>query len=762
MPLTVSMGAGIDRIAVNDLGWPVNSGMALWLAILFTAVFAGIFATRRSGKRLWNTVLLCTAVILIGYSSYASVVIRSSVNPPMNSNRPDNPYALQELMGRTQYGRIPIVYGPMFDSEMVDMDYGYRWEMGEDGKYHRRRFIRDYVYGSGEQVAFPRLWDFNDENNYRAWLGLDKDESPTYGDNLSYFFGHQFNFMFWRYFMWNFVGRQDDVQGRGDIIHGNWLSGIKPIDALYLGPQSDLPSEIANNKGRNTFFFLPFLLGILGLIYQLSKDKRGFTVVMWLFVMMGVALVVYFNVLPTAVRERDYIYAGAFYAFSIWIGLGVTWVKEIITNRLRAREFSTLIATVVCLSVPLVLLSEGWDDHDRSGRRIGHDFGYNFLVSTLPDAIIMNFGDNDTFPLWYNQEVEDVRPDVRIMNMSYAGANWYIEQMRHAYNNSEPVPMSISMDAYADNDLTYVEPLVDYALDVRTVVDFVSDRHTDTRWQLESGGWIDYIPSDDITIPVDKQNAIDAGIVRAEDAHLMVDSIRFTIPTTTVRKDQLLVLDVLANFDWSRPIYTTAPQIFTDLGLGEWLQADGWAYRLVPIRTPAKAETGEYGRIDTELTYDLLMNRYKYGNASNPRVYVDYTSLVNLRWVQARETFVRLANELLEQGDVERAVEVLDRCLTEYPPSKFDYDFWPTYSIIEAYYGAGAMERGDVLLEDYANVLQEYIKYYGRFGGSKFRSVETVWMDYVKYLGALETVAEFYGRTAQKTPITDYLDGLVE
>ena len=332
--------------------------------------------------------------------------------------------------------------------------------------------MADYTYPAEFVTLFPRMWSTNPSHieGYKQWSQMDKGktvfykgeryEVPTGAQNLRYFFSYQMNFMYWRYFLWNFVGRQSDNQSYGEITDGQWLSGIGPIDQLYLGPQKELPSEMADNKGRNKYYFLPFILGIIGLIYQLNRDPKNFTVVMWLFVMMGIALVFYFNQTPSEPRERDYIYAGSFYAFSIWIGLGVMCVREWVGKLTRKDNVATsAIATAVCCCVPAILAAQNWDDHDRSHRYVARDIGYNYLMTCLPNSIIMNFGDNDTFPLWYNQEVEGVRPDVRIMNTSYLDGSWYIDEMKHRYNESAPVPFSLPQHKYAmaENDFIYVE-----------------------------------------------------------------------------------------------------------------------------------------------------------------------------------------------------------------------------------------------------------------------------------------------------------------
>ena len=766
MPFTVSIGAWFDRMFVNGMGLPVNSGLAFWALLLLALVALGVWFTHKRGKVVWNIILLCTGVILIGYSSYASVVIRAAAYPPMNSNNPNNPYGLLGLLSRDQYESQPIVYGPSYASMPVEEKYTTTYVLDESGKYQKKVTLTGYEYPSEMKFFFPRMWSYRHKEAYESWVDVkgrtvrvagETVKVPTFGENLQYFFGYQLNFMYWRYFMWNFVGRQNDVQGTGDLINGNWLSGIDPIDALYLGPQKNLPDEVANNKARNKFYFLPFLLGILGLIYQLSKDKKGFTVVMWLFVMMGIALVVYFNTTPAEPRERDYVYAGSFYAFAIWIGFGVMWVQELVAKLFKKRDrwASAAIATAICAIVPIILCAEGWDDHNRSRRSVGHDIGYNFLVSCLPNSIVMNYGDNDTFPLWYNQEVEDVRPDVRIMNMSYLGADWYIEEMTHAYNESAPVPYTIPYSVYTKYDMIPVDDRLKRPMPAKWVVDFVKSRDPQTQGQLMSGERTDYIPTRQIALPVNKENAVASGIVRPEDAHLMVDTIYFTLPDRYLDKTQLMLLDLVANFDWKRPLYFTMTRNMRDIGLGDWLQADGWAYRFVPIRTTF--DILDAGRIDTERSYDLLMNRYKYGNAGDPRVYVDYTSVINLRFVQAYNTFARLAQRLTEQGDKTRAVEVLDRAMEEYPTSQIDFDFWSIYPVIEGYYEAGAMEKGDALLEDYANTLQDYIEYYLQFEGRKGRLVEDVWYEKYRDLRGLAQVAKYYDRVKQYAAISSYL-----
>ncbi|MDE5707664.1 MAG: hypothetical protein K2H69_05840 [Alistipes sp.] len=410
----------------------------------------------------------------------------------------------------------------------------------------------------------PVVWD--DDPQYEPVVIIE----PTFLENLNYFFTYQLNHMYWRYFLWNFVGRQSDIQPSDAIItDGNWLSGIRCIDELYLGPQTDLPDEIARNKGRNTYYFLPFLLGLVGLLYQLNRDPRNFSVVMWLFIMMGIALVVYFNSSPNEPRERDYIYAGSFYAFCIWIGLGVLAVRDLIVRLTRGRGTTAPIAaTLLCLAVPGILAAENWDDHDRSHRTIARDIGWNYLQSVLPDAIVINYGDNDTFPLWFNQEVDGVRTDVRVMNTSYLGAEWYIDQMKGRSNEAPPVHFTLPRSKYAcTNDIVRIVEYIDRPIDLREAIDFIRSEDPRTKITMASGEPADYLPGRRFSLPVDKDNAVACGIVKEEDRHLMADTIYFELPGRSIDKSQLMLLDMLAHFDWKRPIHFTQVFILQSLGL---------------------------------------------------------------------------------------------------------------------------------------------------------------------------------------------------
>ena len=804
IPYTVYLGAMVDVFFVNTLGLPVNMGIVVFALALFAALFYGIFRTHRAGKRIANLLLLATTMILIGFSSYATVTIRAVANPPMNSNNPNNPHALLAVLNRDQYGNRPLLYGPYYSSPVDDVveSTSYHYD-SETGRYEQVVQLTDYVYPSEFKHFFPRLWNsMKGEAAYKPWAAyrtktdvlrdengeVIRDEQgraitgevldygrtvydnvtgesftePTFGENLYYFFTYQLNYMYWRYFLWNFVGRQDDIQAdENTIAHGNWLSGITPLDEVYLGPQSGLPSEMAENPARNTYFFLPFILGLLGLIYQLNRDQRNFTVVMWLFIMMGIALVVYFNTSPGEPRERDYVYAGSFYAFCIWIGLGVLALYDLFAIALGEKRMrvAAIVASSICLCVPTVLAVENWDDHDRSGRTMARDIGWNYLQSLPKNAIVINYGDNDTFPLWFNQEVDGVRPDVRIMNSSYLGGEWYIDEMKTAANDAAPVPFSLPSSKYSFvNDALPVRERVDRVVDIKELMDFIKSEDPSTKLPLVDGTMMDYIPARRIAIPVNKDNAIASGIVKEEDRDLMVDTVYINIPERKQRieKSEMMLLDLLANFDWNRPICFTQVNILQDFGLLDYLQFDGYAYRLVPILTPYRS-SWDIGRIDTDYTYPLMKETFRYGNLAEEGVHADHFTQYNLSASRARESFARVAKQLIREEQYDKARERLDRGWEVLPSPKIRYSDANTYPFIEGYYSLEEWEKGDELLQNYLQTLIEYIEYYLQFDGMQATLVSDIIQDKMDSLMELYYLAAYAQRAEIVGAMNDYL-----
>ena len=853
VPGIVKVGGWFELLFVNTLGMPFNSGVMVYIVVLAAAIIWGVYESYvernklfmavsfvvtiallgipfyghgasavvigvlviaflffylspniqtklkeryRVSARTLNTALLCTMMIVIGYSSYAIIVIRSTANTPMDQNSPEDIFTLGEYLGREQYGTRPLFYGQAFSSKVaLDVKDGY---CSPRISYNGTKFIRkekatpdekdSYIeipgrieYEYAQNMLFPRMYSSQHANEYHAWVDIKGYDvpydqcgqmimvnMPTQWENIKFFFSYQLNWMYWRYFLWNFVGRQSDIQPtRTTITDGNWLSGIKWIDRLYTGPQDDLPREVAENKGRNTYYFLPFLLGLVGLLYQLNRDQRNFSIVMILFLMTGIALVFYFNTSPGEPRERDYVYAGSFYAFSIWIGLGVLALRDLIA-RLTKRDTTAAaaVATLVAMGVPAILAAQNWDDHDRSRRYMARDIGWNYLQSTLPNSIILNYGDNDTFPLWNNQEVYGVRPDVRIMNTSYLGGEWYIDEMKTRANDAAGVPFSLPKSKYTYvNDWVPVDNRIDRPVELKEVIDFIRSDDPRTRLRLDNGTpegeLVDYIPTKRLALPVNKENAVAAGIVREEDRDKMVDTIYLNLRRNAVDKSQLMILDMLANFDWKRPIYLTQVYLLQDLGLMDYLQFDGYAYRLVPIFTPVQ-NPYEIGRIDPDYAAPLLRDTFRYGNLSDPRVYVDYFLQYNLSAARARDAFARVAKELLRQNRAEEAVELLDLGLERLPTSQIRFTDSNTYPFLEAYYAAGAMgiegaaAKGDALLREYSRTLIEYIEYYLRFEGVQGDMVSSELDDKLEQLGDLYYLANYAGRKEIIAELNDY------
>lgn len=775
IPGTVRLGAVVDRMFVNGFGLPVNSGLATSFIALILLLGYAAYKAQQRGRVILNTVLLCASMMVLGYSSYASVVIRSVANPPMNSNAPDDPYQLLSFLNREQYGNRPLFKGQYYSAPVIDYVKESSYYYDDDKKkYIPYEYTADYKYDPRFVTIFPRMYDSSQAEEYQRWAGIDPKKAkrinigdgetvikPSFLDNLKYFFGYQLNYMYWRYFLWNFVGRQNDLQAQGEITKGNWLSGIGFIDRIYLGPQDNLPDDLANNKGRNTYYFLPFLLGMVGLLWQLGRDRNNFTIVFWFFFMTGIAIILYINQPPMQPRERDYAFAGSFYAFSIWIGLGVIALWQMLSRMWTNKKATALVSTLVCLSVPSILLAQNWDDHTRAGRYVARDFGANYLNSTLPNSIIMPYGDNDTFPLWYNQEVEGVRRDVKIANLSYLQSDWYANQMTDKSYEADPIAFTLPKEKwYRVNEYIPIVELFDEPITGHELLEFIkNDSPVKQRItsQFTTSSVTDFIPGRKIAIPVNKENALRSGIVSPRDSSLMVDTVYLTLNGRGLTRSDYLILDMITTADWARPIYFTQPSAVSALGgLSNYLQNDGFAYRLVPIKTPGR--TLEMGRIDSDYLYDKLMNTFSFGNLKGD-IYVDDFIDHTVNSTQVRTTFARLAKQLAAEGDTVKAVKVLDKVMEEVPFSSVNHSY-TTPSLIEAFYTAGLTERGDSLFNDFKDNIIDHLRYYSQFNGKRYESVVSEIQQQAYYLQMLEQIATRYDREALKKEVGEYLDAM--
>ena len=684
IPYLPKIAALFDLLFVNVFHLPFNTGAAVFVLALLALSFWAIYYTRRKELHVWNTVMLCFTMIVIGYSAFAMVVIRSANNTPTNEGQPDNPFALVKYLGREQYGKNPLVYGHTFASVPVDYkESSYYTKL--DGKYVKTPNPIDYVFASDSKMLFPRMYskDPAHVNFYKSYtqgrgrsIPGTEEKMPTFGDNLKFFFDYQFNWMYMRYFLWNFAGRQNDLHGQvpGDPICGNWECGIGFIDKARLGDQSEGPDYIVNNKAKNHYYMLPLLLGIIGLLYQLGKDKRNWWITFLLFFLTGIAIILYLNQTPYQVRERDYAYAGSFYVFAIWIGLAVMavydWLRKPLSKMHVPEKVTAAAVSAVLLGVPVLMAAENWDDHDRSGRYTARDMAYNYFMSTDDQAILVTHGDNDTFPLWYIQEVEGVRLDARVMNTSLLGIDWYIDQMQWKQYDAEPIKFTTKRAnyLYGTNDYVYIFDRFNRPILLKDAINLFNDPRVKANVY---GREESFIASRKLMIPVNKENVIKYGIVPEEDYDKILDTVCLEIPSgkNLMEKAELMILDMLANYEWDRPIYFMTQGGALEIGIRDYLQLDGFIYKFVPIKSSTSFTS--VSQVDTEALYDRLMNVFKFDRFDGD-YFVDYQNLSTFNGAASpRFVFVQTAAALYSKGDTARAVQLLDRMQEIFPDTKY-------------------------------------------------------------------------------------------
>lgn len=727
--------AFIDRIFVNGFGAGFNIGAAFFMVVLFAACFWGLAQFRKKEKALAHTILLCCTTFIIGYSLFAITMIRSCANTPTNEYQPDNPYTLVRYLGREQYGTTPILYGQVY-TDPYDVKVKKYYTPLDDKYYEAENIVP--VYAQGGKMLFPRMWNGFDEKAKQFYdtytrhkhykkvkVGDDymTIQMPSFGDNLSFFFDYQVNYMYIRYFLWNFAGRQNDFHGQvpGDKINGNWESGITFLDKMRLGDQSQAPSILRENKAKNHYFFLPLILGILGFFFQMKHDSRNSWVTGLLFLLTGLAIVMYLNQPPYQVRERDYAYAGSFYVFALWIGLGVMAVQDWLDKMSKGKKEipAAVVAAAICCSVPVIMGCQNWDDHDRSGRYTARDMAYNHLVTADQNAMMVTHGDNDTFPLWYAQEVEGIRTDIRIVNTSLLGTDWYIDQMKRRQYESAPLDIDIPriQYLYGTNDFPYVYPVIDRPVLARDAIEVFKN----PKYRL-SDGKTDFIPAKKLIVPVDKENVRKYGVVPEEDMDKVVDSVELEISGDRIGKTDLIILDILSNYKWDRPLYYVTPNADVNLGLSNWSQYNGFCYKFVPIRTP---ESKQY--LDADKMYDKLMNEYRFESLACDDVLYDYQNIYTFcAVVPIRDMFFNVAMEMATRGDNAKAVELLDRCIEVMPASNFPYNIsWmrsineiSIVRIVELYLKLGETEKAVAVADEFVAETIPAVKYFNSdFGG---------------------------------------------
>ncbi len=729
IPVLPKMAAWVDLLFVNVFDLPFNSGAVTFMLILLILCFLADYLTRKKGKAILNTCMLCFTMIVIGYSAFAVVVIRSANNTPTNEYQPDNPFTLVRYLAREQYGSAPILYGETYASMPTDYEPT-MYYTPLNGKYYKAPGVLKYTYPSSSKAFFPRMYSrasdsyVNFYKRYTSGKGPKAEGSPyampTFGENMAYFLDYQVGWMYFRYFLWNFAGRQNDIHSPspGDPLKGNWESGIGFYDRWRLGDQSEGPDYIIHNKAKNHFYMLPLILGLIGLFFQLNRDARNWWVTMLLFLLTGLAIIVYLNQTPLQVRERDYAYAGSFYMFTVWIGLAVLAVRDWLCKWFRpdsrAHEvMPAVMASAALLLVPVQMVSQTWDDHDRSNRYTSRDMAYNYFMSCDSNAILITHGDNDTFPLWYIQEVENVRTDCRVVNTSLLGTDWYIDQIRKKQYEADPVRLSCRRESYlyGTNEMIPIMERAIRPLTVKEAIDIFNNPKIKTK---QYGEVCDYFPTFKVKIPVNRENVRKYGIVSEDYMNLVEDTVELVIPSDHkyLSKTELIILDMFANYDWDRPIYFLSLGGELNIGIRSYLQYDGFAYKFVPIKSSTNAV--DAGQIDTRQMYEKVKNTFKW-DSFRKEYYSDYQNMSTFSGtVNLRNVFVQTALALGRDHEYEKAVEMLDMMQEYIIPANVPINTTILFSgsslneimilsAIDVYFSCDAPEKGKALADLFFN-----------------------------------------------------------
>ena len=798
---------------VNTVGLPFNSGSIIAGIVLVALINYALRYTRKKDFVHLNTGILCLTFVIIGFSTWLMLPIRANANVVINENNPSSARELLAYYNLEQYPETHLFYGPQFTDQYAYLDDNNPY-VDDKPKYEKDEEKGEYVivndfknakqnYNSKHASILPRMWsaehaenymmfsgfldfklkpeyqmenelrsaiskfkndvaqgnvDYEDYNNFlkrfKSYIDIEK---PSLASNIAYMFEYQLGYMYWRYFMWNFSGRQDDIQGRYDN-HGNWISGIKPLDELHLGySQDNLPTDVKNNKARNTYYLLPLILGIIGFFFLFNKDKKLFWVMLVFFLFTGIAIQVYTNVRPFEPRERDYSVVGSFYVFALWIGFGVYAIYDGLKKYLPKKLAAPIISIACLLLVPTIMAANNWDDHDRSEKYTAKAMARMYLDSCAENAILFTIGDNDTFALWYAQEIEGYRTDVRVVNTSLFQTDWYIDQMKRKAYESDPIPSQLTHDLYkyGTNDYIIIQPVIKDTLDVKQFLDFVGSTNPRTKYkyvlqqqdvdlsQVRSQDLNStYMPTPHLRIPVNKENALKSGIVKPKDADKIVPYIDIEVEGGALYKNRLLMLDIVANNNWNRPIYFTGGSFGDDdyIWMKDYLQLDGMCYKLVPIKTPVdRANPFDMGRVDSDLMYEKV-KKWDWGNSGSPDIYHDTETRKNS--ITYRGNLARLIEQLINENKLDKAEEIADIAMNNMPVEYFGY-YTLLEPYIEAYYQVGNKEKAQRLFKDVAKKYQENLSYYSSLTvDNQERLFEEIYTDIQRYKGLVDVLVK--------------------
>jgi hypothetical protein len=810
LPTTLKFFSASEVFFVNSIGLPFNSGSIIAGIVAIALFYFGIKYTRENHYKHANTLVLCVLFIFIGFSSWIMLPIRANANVIINENNPSSARELLAYYNLEQYPKTYLFYGPLFTDQYSGEDKNNPYSDAKpkyEKDYEKGEYVivNDYKnanqnYNSEHASLLPRMWSTEHAENYMMYSGyLDfkikseyqmqnelRDvvskfrnqvaegkvdyadyhkflrnngryldiEKPSLGKNIAYMLEFQLGYMYWRYFMWNFTGRQDDIQGKYDM-HGNWISGISFLDEMHLGmSQDNLPSDVLNNKARNTYYFLPLILGLIGLFFLFNRDKKLFWTMLVFFLFTGLAIQFYTNVRPFEPRERDYSVVGSFYVFAIWIGFGVYAIYNALSKVNKHKLLAPFVTLICLVLVPINLAGNNWDDHDRSGKRTANAMARNYLESCAPNAILFTIGDNDSFPLWYLQEIEGVRTDVRVVNTSLFQTDWYIDQMKRKAYESDPIPSQLTHKEYRFGTRDYMlkQEITKDTLDIKEFLNFITSDNPRTKYKyiLQQQNYDinqvrsqdlnrNYLPTENVRIPVDKASVLKHGIVKEKDSSKIVPYIDIKIKGGALYKNRLLMLDVVANNNWERPIYFTGGAFGEDdyIWMKDYLQLDGFCYKLVPIKTEVdKANPFDMGRIDSDIMYDKVKS-WEWGN-SGGNIYHDVETRKN--GISYRGNLARLIEALINEKKLEKAEEIADLALEKMPVDVFGY-----YTLLEpyisAYYEVKAKDKARQLFKDVSLKYQENLNYYSTLSEkNQTQLIENIYTDIGRYRGLVDVI----------------------
>lgn len=709
IPGVVAFTAHTDRLFVNSFGLPIYSGAITFLLLLTGAIVYSIINLRRKGRVMLHFAALAFALWLTGYSAFTMLIIRSNDQPYIDINNVENIYGLVDYLNREQYPKRPLFYGNNYNSPVVDIKQRYTYKLS-DNEYKKDLLIPEYQFAEGTTSFFPRMasLDPGHAQLYQEWVdikgrkvsvtdytGTRKTISvPTFTDNLKFFFKYQLGYMYGRYFMWNFVGRQNDIQGMGGAAHGNWQSGIASIDNSRNIPNTLLPDDLKNNKGSNKYYFLPLILGLIGLVYQMKKDKNNALVVAIFFILTGAAIVFYLNEIPRTPRERDYAFVGSFYVFAIWIGLGALQLLTLVRKGNIAKLYAVAAFIIIGIAVPANVLNENYDDHDRSERYTTRAHAMNLLASCQKNAVFFTAADNDSYPVWYIQEVEHYRTDVLPILKTFLPTGWYIKQLYTNFASRGNLDVTFRSDDFLmGNNMTIpVQEKRKKAASAKQVIDFVKSDNSQTKVGYGDGSKRNFIPVKNVFLPVDKNNFMNTVDGYEIDIDQIPDTLQFKINSSSISADELIILDIIANNEWKRPMYFLDEGMVSSLGLKPYLHREGLIYRLMPFRKSDAISS------NADHQFDLIMNQFDWGNITED-IYLDWTHVRMFYSFSYRSMFADVAKELAAEGKKDKALHLLDKCQELVPVEKIPYGY-NAHELVAAYIAAGDLQKAELLARE--------------------------------------------------------------